>query len=91
MEVNHVESILKITKENKEMDIITDLDYIKNSKMNEEDGVILRSLEATTEMNTDHQNPKDENCTVSRQGETVMEKYAKHILKVNKENDNPLK
>ena len=58
--------------------------------MNEEDGVILRSLEATTEMNTDRQNPKDENYTVSRQRETVMEKYAKHFLKVNKESDNPL-
>ena len=74
-----------------EMDIVTDLDSIKDPKMNEEDGVILKPLEATTEINSDHQNPKDENCTVSRQGETGMEKYVKHILKVNKESNNPLK
>jgi len=91
VEVDRVENILKITKGNKEMDIVTDLDSIKNPKMNEEDGVILKPLEATTEINSDHQNPKDENCTVSRQGETGMEKYVKHILKVNKESNNPLK
>merc|ERR1712238_469425 len=60
VEVDDVESILKITKENKEMDIVTDLDSIKNPKMNEEDGVTLKPLEATTEMNSEHLKSKVE-------------------------------
>merc|ERR1712238_602697 len=60
VEVDRVENILKITKGNKEMDIVTDLDSIKNPKMNEEDGVTLKPLEATTEMNSEHLKSKVE-------------------------------
>merc|ERR1712238_250437 len=60
VEVDDVESILKITKGNKEMDIVTDLDSIKDPKMNEEDGVTLKPLEATTEMNSEHLKSKVE-------------------------------
>merc|ERR1712238_588195 len=60
VEVDRVENILKITKGNKEMDIVTDLDSIKDPKMNEEDGVTLKPLEATTEMNSEHLKSKVE-------------------------------
>ena len=39
-----------------EMDIVNESDSIKNPKMNEEDGVISKPLEATTEMISEHLN-----------------------------------
>ena len=60
VEFNHVANILKITRENKEMNIVNDSDSIKNPKMNEEDGVISKPLEATTEMISEHLNSKVE-------------------------------
>ena len=54
MEAAVVHNILQITKVNKEMDIVNDVNCIKYSKMNEEDVVISKQLENTREMNSEH-------------------------------------